>query len=244
MPGRCGGDRLVRLPGLAAASGEHGGPDGGPARCRARGDAGDDEPADRRGAWPVRVRGDDRGAGGEPGAGGAAVQRAAARPPRLAGAYRPGPAARRRAAGASAAAAARGAGARRCRVVRSGSADLPGPGGDVVDAAGRAARRRGPVAAAGRCGHGAAPGAGDREGRQGAHCPGGRGVLRRAGRLPARRTALRVPRGGVLRGAARPDCGPAADRGRAAADLPYPQAGLRGGAGAAAPAAAHLRHRA
>ena len=32
----------------------------------------------------------------------------------------------------------------------------------LADAAGRAARRRGPVAAAGRCGHGAAPGAGDR----------------------------------------------------------------------------------
>src|SRR6516164_1974253 len=53
-----------------------------------------------------------------------------------------------------------------------------------------------------------------------------------------------VPDGGVLRGAARPDRRAAADRGRAAADLPDPPAGLRRGAGPAAPAQAHLRDRA
>jgi hypothetical protein len=78
----------------------------GRARRRVRGGTGDDEPADRRGARPVRVRGDDRDAGGEPGAGRAAVYWATAQPPRPAGAYWPGPAAQRRAAGAPAAAAA------------------------------------------------------------------------------------------------------------------------------------------
>jgi len=42
----------------------------------------------------------------------------------------------------------------------------------------------------------------------------------------------------VLRGAARPDRRAAADRGRAAADLPHPPAGLGGASGAAA----RLRH--
>src|SRR6266480_4749206 len=144
---------------------------------------------------------------------------------------------------APAAAAARVAGARGCGRVRGGPADLPGPGDHPGDAAGRAARRGGPVAAAGRCGHGAAPGAGDREGRQGACRPGGRRVLRRAGRLPARGTPGVVPGGGMLRGAARPDLRAAADRGRAAPDLPHPPAGLGGASGAAAPAQAYLRDR-
>src|SRR5262249_2006703 len=50
---------------------------------------------------------------------------------------------------------------------------------------------------------------------------------------------------GVLSGGAEgPGRRAAADRGRAAADLPHPPAGFWGGAGAAAPAQAHLRDRA
>ena len=79
---RCRGDGPVRLSGLAAAAGAH----GGPAVCAqcgaARRCAGDDEPAGRRGAGPVRVRGDDRGAGRQPGAGGPPVQRLRTKPPR------------------------------------------------------------------------------------------------------------------------------------------------------------------
>ena len=55
------GDELVRLSGLAVAPGEYGGPDRGPVGRPAQGDAGHDEPADRRGAGTVRVRREDRG---------------------------------------------------------------------------------------------------------------------------------------------------------------------------------------
>src|SRR6516165_12694960 len=48
----------------------------------------------------------------------------------------------------------------------------------------------------------------------------------------------------MLRGAARPERRAADDRGRAAADLPHPPAGLGGAAGAAAPAPAYLWDRA
>ena len=93
-----------------------------------------------------------------------------------------------------------------------------------------------------RRGHRARLGAGDRQGRQGT--PGPARSRRRGADpgLPARRAAGdRVP-GVVHRGeGAAP--GAAADRGRAAAGVPLPPGGLRGGRRAPARAAAFVRHR-
>ena len=59
----------VRLSGLAGGGGTDGWVDGGAVVAVPGCGAGDDEPADRRGAGAVRVRRDDRRGGGQPGAG-------------------------------------------------------------------------------------------------------------------------------------------------------------------------------
>ena len=143
------------------------GADGGAVAGLSRGGAGDDEPADRRGARAVRVRGARRCAWRQPGARGASLERGtgAAWAARASGS---GPAARQWAAGPGASTAA---GDRWTPAEVAGFvADLetaPGPGDRTGDVARWAARRRGPLAAAGRCRPRAAPGAGARQGRHG-----------------------------------------------------------------------------
>ncbi len=144
-----GADGCVRLLGLVvypAAVVGHGGQTGVGAWCV----VGGDEPADRSGPGPVRVRGDQRSERRQSGSGGSAIvgcASEAARParPRLVRAAPHGwP------VGARGAAAARGPRCRRCGRVLRRHVDVSGPSDCVGDAARRSPRRRGPLAAPGR----------------------------------------------------------------------------------------------
>ena len=91
---------------------------------------------------------------------------------------------------------------------------------------------------------GVAPGPGGRQRQPGTGRPGRRGVLRRADQLSAAGASARAGHAGVFRGAGRRDSRAAADRGRFAECVPSSPRHLWRGPGPAAPAAAHLRHRA
>ena len=78
---------------------------------------------------------------------------------------------------------------------------------------------------------------------QGTGGAGRRCVLRRVCRLPARGATPRLPHGGVLRGAARPQRRSADDRGRAAQSVSQAPGHVRRAAGETPPIAPHLRHR-
>ena len=158
--------------------------------------AGDDEPAGVDGAVVVRVLGDGRGAGREPGADAPAGRRGCAR--RAEGCSVTLLGCRRRSDGGRLVSQPR-------RLPESLDpddvavflADLDTHRDRAIvagDGAGRSAIGRGAGLAAGRCRHGHAPRAGGRQGRPGTARADRRGVLRRVRRLSPHRTPGRVPR--------------------------------------------------
>src|SRR5512144_201429 len=195
----------------------------------------------RRRPRVLRVPGAVRRPGRQSGADAASRVGATAEGTRPAWAPWPGPAPARWPTSSSAAAAAGVVGSGRGVGVPRRSGHAPGPGDCAADGARRAAGGGGAVAAVGRRGPGQAAGSDRRQGRPGAHRPGGRGVLRRARRLSAHGAPGRPVDHRMLRRIARADRGASPDRGGAAQRVPLPPPDLRSAAGAAAPAAAHLR---